>query len=113
MHELSIALGIVKIAENESKKAKATRVNSIELEIGALSGIEMDALDFAWPVAVKDTVLEHARRDIDYIKAKARCIDCDTEFDLENVYDTCPNCDSYFKDIIKGKEMRVKALEVE
>ena len=65
MHELSIALGIVKIAEDESAKANANSVKVIELEIGSMSGIEMDSLDFAWPVAVKDTVLENARRDID------------------------------------------------
>ncbi|MEN8249963.1 MAG: hydrogenase maturation nickel metallochaperone HypA [Bacteroidota bacterium] len=113
MHELSIALGIVKIAEEECRKAKANNIKSIELEIGAMSGIEMSALDFAWPVAVKDTMLEHASREIDFISGKARCVDCDTEFDVEHSYDTCPKCNSYFKDIYQGKEMRVKALEVE
>ena len=43
MHELSIALGIVKIAEDETAKAKATSVTKIELEIGVLSGIELDS----------------------------------------------------------------------
>lgn len=113
MHELSIALGIVKIAEDESAKANANLVKSIELEIGSMSGIEMDALDFAWPEAVKGTVLENARRDIDFIEAKARCIDCETEFDIKYIYDECPKCKSYFKDIFKGKELRVKALEIE
>jgi hydrogenase nickel incorporation protein HypA/HybF len=113
MHELSIALGIVRIAEEESKKAQAKVVKSIELEIGSLAGIEMDSLDFAWPVAVKDTVLEHASREIDLIPAKARCLECKTEFDLEHSFDSCPNCNSYFKDIFQGRELRVKALAVE
>ena len=113
MHELSIALGIVKIAEEESRKANAKAVTSIELEIGTMAGIEMDSLDFAWPAAVKDTVLEHAKREIDLIPAKARCLECQTEYDLEHIYDTCPSCESYFKDIYQGKELRVKALEVE
>lgn len=113
MHELSIALGIVKIAEEESRKAAARKVVSIELEIGSMAGIELDALEFAWPVAVKDTVLQDATREIDWIEAKARCAECQTEFDVENSYDTCPQCNSYFKDIYKGKELRVKSLEVE
>jgi hydrogenase nickel incorporation protein HypA/HybF len=113
MHELSIALGIVRIAEEESKKAQAKVVKSIELEIGSMAGIEMDSLDFAWPVAVKDTVLEHASREIDLIPAKARCLECKTEFDLEHSFDSCPNCNSYFKDIFQGRELRVKALAVE
>lgn len=113
MHELSIAMGIVKIAESETEKAKAKKVTLIELEVGTLSGIEIGSLEFVWPMAVKDTVLEHAERKIEVIDAKAVCVDCDAKFDLENHYDICPECGSYFKNILKGREMRVKALEVE
>ena len=113
MHELSIAMGIVKIAETETQKANAKSVTLIELEIGTLSGIELSSLEFVWPMAVKDTVLENAERKIDVIPARAVCVDCDVEFDLENHYDICPDCGSYFKHILKGREMRVKALEVE
>lgn len=112
MHELSIVLGIVDIAQREFEKAEASKVDSIELEIGKLAGVEPMALDFAWPEATKNTVLEHAERKIDYIPGKAECMDCNTEFDIEHIYDECPNCQSYLKDIIKGKELRVKALIV-
>ncbi len=112
MHELSVALGIVRIAEEETKKAHANKVETIELEIGTLAGIVFDALNFVWPSAVKDTVLENASLQINVIKAKGKCIDCDTIFDMEQLYDSCPKCKSNFKGIIQGKELRVKALEV-
>lgn len=112
MHELSIALGIVNIAENETKKANATSVEVIELEIGVLAGVELDSLDFVWPTAVYNTVLEKAEKKINVIEGKAKCMDCDTVFKIEQLYDTCPNCQSYLKGIIQGKELRVKALEV-
>lgn len=112
MHELSIALGIVKIAEDEHRKANANKVDTIELEIGTLSGVELDSLDFAWPMAVKDTVLEHAEKKIDVIEGRAKCLECETEFPMQRIFDSCPVCDSYFKDIIRGTELRVKALEV-
>ena len=112
MHELSIALGIVKIAENETKKAKAKSVEVIELEIGTLAGIAFDSLDFVWPSAVKNTVLESAVKKINIIEGEAKCSDCDTVFKLNNIYDPCPNCNSYLKGIIKGKELLVKSLEV-
>ncbi len=112
MHELSIALGIVGIAESETRKAKATRVELIELEIGSLAGVELDALDFAWPQAVKGTVLENAERKIDFVEAKAKCLECEEEYGMQHFYDACPKCNSYFKDILKGKELRVKSLEV-
>ena len=112
MHELSIVMGILNIAEAEAKKAGAKRVDLIELEIGNLAGIELDALDFVWSGAVKDTVLEHAIRKIDLIKGKGKCMECDLVFPLEHVYDPCPNCQNFLKGIIQGKELRVKALEV-
>lgn len=112
MHELSIALGIVNIAEKETAKAKANKVELIELEIGTLAGIEFDSLDFVWPMAVKDSVLENAVKKINIIYGKAKCSDCDTIFKLDNIFDACPNCNSFLKYILQGKELRVKALEV-
>lgn len=112
MHELSIVMGILKIAENEAKKAGATKVDLIELEIGTLSGIELDALNFAWSRAIQDTVLATAEKKIDLIEAKAQCMECDHIFSLKQVYDPCPNCNNYLKGILQGKELRVKALEV-
>ncbi len=112
MHELSIALGIVKIAEDETAKAKAKKVTKIELEIGVLAGVEIDSLNFVWSSAVQDTVLENAEKEILIIEGKGKCIDCNTEFEMDNIYDCCPECGSNFKGILKGKELRVKAIEV-
>jgi len=112
MHELSIVMGIVQIAEKEAFKAGAKAVDKIELEIGTLAGIEFDALDFVWASAVKNSVLDRAIKEIDIIEAKGQCVDCDTIFSMKNIFDACPECNSYLKGIIQGKELRVKALEV-
>ena len=67
MHELSIVLSIVDIADEQVRKTGARQVEQIDLDIGALSGVELDALDFAWDAGVKDTVLEKAQRNINRI----------------------------------------------
>ena len=64
MHELSIVMSIIQIAEKESAKNNAAGVDEIELEIGALSGIEMSAFDFAWQQAIRSTLLENAKREM-------------------------------------------------
>ena len=112
MHELSIALSIIDIAEKEVKKNAASEVIEIELEIGKLSGIEPYALDFAWDQAIVNTVLEKAERKTQYVEARAVCQDCSHEFDIENIYDECPACKSYMKELKSGKELRVKSLTV-
>ncbi len=112
MHELSVALGIVDLAKKELIKAKAKQIDSIQLVIGTMSGVEPESLEFVWPMAVKDTVLAKATRNIEYIEAKAKCLECDTIFPVEKIYDSCPKCNSFFKDIFQGKELKIKSLEV-
>ena len=112
MHELSIALGIVRIAEEQVRLHRAKYVESIELEIGTLAGVEFDALDFAWPEAVRRTVLEHAERHLDIVPARARCTDCDCLFDAQSLFDACPECGTLWTELVQGRELRVKALTV-
>ena len=112
MHELSIVFGIVEIATEACKKKQKSNVKTIGLEIGCVSGIQMEALDFVWPVAVKGSVLEKATRDIQTIPGQAMCLECSESFDIASLYDNCPACGSYFKNIISGKELKVKYLEV-
>ena len=112
MHELSIVLSIVDIAEQEVHKAGARRVEHIELDIGVLAGVESSALDFAWQSAVQKTVLEKAQRTIHHVAGKARCSDCQREYQLESYYDPCPYCESPFHETLSGRELRVRSLTV-
>jgi len=112
MHELSIAMGIVEIAEREARKAGVTEIKAIDLEIGTLSGVEIESLNFAWPMAIEGSVLQNAEKRIHVIEAKAKCLECNTVYDLKNLFDACPKCGSHFKDVFQGKEMRVKSIEI-
>lgn len=112
MHELSIVMSIVEIAEEQVKKNHASKVETIELEIGTMAGVEWEALDFAWSAAVKHTVLEDAEREIHHIKAKARCMECGLEFNVTERFQPCPVCRDFLTEFVQGKELRVKSLTV-
>jgi hydrogenase nickel incorporation protein HypA/HybF len=112
MHELSIIQSIVDIAAEQVQNAGASKVDSIELEIGELAGVDWTALDFAWEAGVQQSVLEHAAHSIDKVPGMARCTECGSTFHIAALYDPCPACESYFYEIIKGKELRVKSLTV-
>ncbi|MGZ3944922.1 MAG: hydrogenase maturation nickel metallochaperone HypA/HybF [Mucilaginibacter sp.] len=112
MHELSVVMGIIEIAERQARAANADVIEEIELDIGTLSGIEIAALDFAWSQAVKQTMLHHTVKKTNSISALAKCMDCDAEFVIEKYYDACPLCGEHLLEIIKGKELRVKSLLV-
>lgn len=110
MHELSIVLSIVETAEEESRKHHARAVEQIDLEIGDLAGVDDHALQFAWEVGVKNTVLEKAKYEIHKVKGWAQCINCDCEFELKELFNPCPLCGEYLVSILRGKEMKIKSI---
>ncbi len=105
-------MGIVRIAEAEARKAGAGTVRRVEIRVGMLAGVELDALHFAWPMATRETLAEGAELDVEIIEGRARCLECNQEYSIEHLFDTCPHCHSPFKHILQGKELSVKALEV-
>ena len=107
---MSIALGIVDIAEKAFRESGASRIESITLQIGALAGVQLEALYFVWSSAVADTALEGADRIIESTNGQAICLECEQTFMLKHHFDACPHCDSYFKKIIAGKELNVKSI---
>ncbi len=112
MHELSIAIGIVDVATEEAQKAGHGKIVKINIRMGALSGVELSLFKHAWPVASKDTLLEYSELSIEWIKGEALCLDCNQQFVIEEIYDTCPKCESFKKEIVKGKELNIKSLEI-
>lgn len=112
MHEMSIALSIVDIASDICLKEQKSSATKIGLEIGQLSGVQYEALEFVWPLAVEGTVLEKAEKEIIKVNGEATCLECGNHYAVQHHYDNCPKCQSFFKEVTKGKELRVKYLEV-
>jgi hydrogenase nickel incorporation protein HypA/HybF len=112
MHELSIVMSIIEITESEINKAGGGIAEEIELDIGTLSTIEMEAFDFAWQQGVIGTVLEDAELHVNRIEGRAKCLECAIEFHIDNLYDSCPDCGGFFNQIIQGKELKVKTISV-
>lgn len=113
MHELSIAMSIVDIACEYAKKESAKTITEIEIELGSLSGVVYESLAFALEAATKNTIAEMAQFAINYVQAEADCLHCNTEFSPENFYAACPNCAQFGFNLKKGKELRVKSIQIE
>ena len=113
MHELSIAQSIVNIAENAAPKDYQAHITSVGLQIGELSGIEIESLKFALSVIKKDTILKDAELDIEIIEGLAECPTCNTVFPMHYFGCNCPNCGNYFIKVLKGREMKVLNITVD
>jgi hydrogenase nickel incorporation protein HypA/HybF len=113
MHEFSIAVSIVDLAADYAEREKANHIREIEIEVGDLSGVVIDALEFCMEAAVKDSILAEARIRILPVAGKGRCRNCQHEFDLNDLYSGCPECGTPSPEIIAGSELRVKSLLVD
>lgn len=110
MHELSIAISIVEIVEEEATKQNRLKVSEVELDIGANSGVVTEALEFALTEAVKSSVMKGSKITINDIPAICRCASCRHEFEPDDIITPCPECGHLYSDIIQGKEMKIKKI---
>lgn len=113
MHEMSIAQGIMDIALDVANKHEAKQIKNIVLDIGILSGIEVQALEFSFEVISRDTLAQGAKLVINNIPLRAKCLDCDHEFAADNYIFRCPKCQSILIDIKSGRELQVKSVDIE
>ena len=109
MHELGIAQSIVEIAIEYAQGAKVRRVT---LEIGKLTAVLPDAIEFCFDVCCRGTVLEGATLQIIEKPGLGRCRQCGTQIPVELPFGVC-ECGSMDLDLIQGQELQLKELETE
>ncbi|MCK5105049.1 MAG: hydrogenase maturation nickel metallochaperone HypA [Cyclobacteriaceae bacterium] len=112
MHEVSIALNIIKIAGEELEKANGKGIEKIHLSVGKLSGVVIESLRFALDVSKKDGPLFNSEINIDEVPAKMKCQSCGHEFKADDFYITCPKCNEYKLEVLTGKELIIKSLTI-
>lgn len=113
MHEFSLALNIIDIASETAGQANTDTISSIEIEVGSLSGVIIEALEFALDTAKKNTILEGSEIRIIPVTSEAICRQCNHKFIPETFYAACPQCGSFEFEITKGKELRVKSITID
>lgn len=113
MHEVAIMTEAVRLAAESAQAAGAQRVTSLKLRIGTLSGVVAEALQFAWDVVRRDTMLAEARLEIETVPAVCWCVTCAAEFDCKEFLSECPRCHDLSGDLRRGRELEIAAMELE
>lgn len=109
MHEMSITQGIVDVC---LRHATGKPVTAVVVEIGRLSGVVPEAVDFCFAACTRDTLLDDARLEIRQIDGTAYCLDCGCRQPIERLYDPCRQCGGFALELTGGQEMRVIEIEV-
>jgi hydrogenase nickel incorporation protein HypA/HybF len=112
MHELSIAMSIVEMAQEEAER-RAVRVDAVHLELGPLSGVVAEALLFSYEMTCSGTLLEGSRLVIKNVPIEVYCSACKAQKILHSMqWFCCPECGAPTSDVIHGRELAITALEV-
>ncbi len=112
MHELSLAVNLIDLAESETMKSGSS-IHSVNVMVGRLSGVDPDALKFMLDLSKKNTLLEHALITFDLVEGKGRCRECHREFSADSLAPVCPECHGISVEIIDGDQLRIVSMEVE
>ena len=108
MHEMSLAEGILQIVEDHARSGAFQRVTAVVLEIGQLSGVEVEALRFAFDAVTRGSVAENATLQIIDVAGSGWCLGCSQAVPVTQLYDACPLCGAYQIQVTGGSDMRVK-----
>lgn len=113
MHELSIALNLVEVAEAAAKEAGATRVAAVHLQLGVFSGVLRDSLLLAYEFATEDSLLKGSQLIIEELPLRLYCPGCKAEQEVVTLQLLeCPVCGTPCGTITQGKEIQLTYLEL-
>jgi hydrogenase nickel incorporation protein HypA/HybF len=110
MHELGITRNVVAIVSEHAKGQKVLRVT---LEVGRLSGMLPQAIQFCYDICAKGTALEGAALHIVEVEGKGLCSACGAEPVMTQPIGRCPLCHEPSLALIAGTELKIKEMEVE
>lgn len=113
MHELSIALSILELAEEEGER-RGGRVAAVHVKLGRLSGVVKEALASAFELAREGTQLAQADLVIEEVPLVIHCSACAADQTPDSACELrCPACGGLTNEIVSGRELEVHALEIE
>jgi hydrogenase nickel incorporation protein HypA/HybF len=113
MHELSIAMSILDVVEEESARHGDGRVAAVHLKLGPLSGVMRDSLLAAFDLAREETPLKDCQLLIEEIPIVVYCPACEMERSVVSIQNMCcAVCGCPTPQVLKGREMEVCAMEL-
>lgn len=108
MHELSLTQSVVDLV---CEQAAGRPVLSVRLEVGRISGVLVESMEFCFELVAAGTPIEGARLEFDQPQGRAHCRGCGSDFTVDDLILLCP-CGSTNVQITAGRDLRVMSLEV-
>ena len=112
MHELGIVFHAIRTVERVGADNGLTRIASVTLELGQVSGAVPRELVSCWDWAVqKSDLLRGAALHIEALEAVTRCGGCGRKYPTVPQGRTCPYCGSEDTWLLRGDGISIKEIE--
>jgi len=113
MHEMGIVLQIIDVAKSSiPENMKNIPVEKVHIQIGKLSAVVPDSLNFCFDIAVKDTPLEGASLAIKEVPVTLKCSNCGKSWTIDTPVFKCQKCKSTNIEILSGRELDIISIEM-
>ena len=112
MHEIGIVRQLLRTVTDFAAEQGVTEICEVVVDCGELSLVIPEYLQELYPVVVKGSILENAKLTIQMIPGLAECEDCDEIFNVVEHKGYCPNCGSFNKTVLSGKDFSIREIRV-
>ena len=112
MHEIGVVKQVVRTVEDFAKENGVDRIEEIVLDIGELSLVIPKYVEEICPIATKGTILDGVKLIMNVVPGLAECDECDEIFNVIEHEGYCPNCGSFEKTVLSGRDFSIREIHV-
>jgi len=111
MHEYSVASSLLRMVEEHAQKRGAERVISVQVEVGELSGVEVELLETAWSLVRERSACDGVPLTVSRIEAVWACRRCGAAIERGRLL-ACAACGGPAR-LETGDELLLGRIEME
>ena len=112
MHEIGIVRQLVRTVSEFALQNNIGQICEVVADCGELSLVIPEYVEELYPVVAKNSVLEKAKLTLNIVPGLAECEECDEIFNVIENKGYCPNCGSFDKTVLSGKDFTIREIRV-
>ena len=112
MHEIGIVRQLLRTVTAFAEENGIKEIHEVVVDCGELSLVIPEYVQELYPPVVKGSILENAKLTVNTVPGLAECDACDEIFNVVQHKGYCPNCGSFEKTVLSGKDFTVREIIV-
>ena len=113
MHEIGVVRSMVKTVTAFAEANQITDIAEIVVDVGELSLVIPEYVEELYPPVSEDVPeVRGAKLILEIVPGLAECDDCDEIFNVVANEGYCPNCGSFSKTVLSGRDFNIKEIHV-